>query len=193
VTRRLSARREWVRLQPMGIFNRFREDVQRVGAELAPMIGGTLEGPGSDGITWQIAGTRGGRRVRIELNHMHGIFGLACEIGAIGLESFELRDDRNFFAVGGVYVSERLKADSMWDAPALWQLLPDLTRRAIIQLLDPESSALSLRQGEVSALLGPLGLLRQPDATPTILRDLDRLLAIVPVLEQYWHGAYRLE
>lgn len=170
----------------MGIFNRFREDVQRVGAELAPMIGGTLEGPGSDGITWQIAGTRGGRRVRIELNHMHGIFGLACEIGTLGLESFDLRDDKNFFAIGGVYVSERLKADAMWDAPALWQLLPDLTRRAIIQLLAPESSALSLRQGEVSALLGPLGLLRQPDATPTILRDLDRLLAIAPVLEQYW-------
>jgi hypothetical protein len=85
----------------MGIFNRFREDVQRVGAELAPMIGGTLEGPGSDGITWQIAGTRGGRRVRIELNHMHGIFGLACEIGTLGLASFELRDDKNALAAPG--------------------------------------------------------------------------------------------
>src|SRR5215207_1323342 len=116
----------------MGVFNRFREDVQRIGAELASMIGGTLEGPGSDHITWHIAGTRGGRRVRIELNHMHGIFGLACEIPTIGLESFQLRDDKSFFARSGVYVSERLKADSMWDAPAIWQLLPDLTRRAIM-------------------------------------------------------------
>jgi hypothetical protein len=170
----------------MGVFNRFREDVQRVGAELGPMIGGTLEGPGSDHITWHIAGTRGGRRVRIDLNHMHGIFGLACEIRSIGLESFQLRDDKNFFARSGVHVSERLKADSMWDAPAIWQLLPDLTRRAIIQLLAPESSSLSLSKGEVSALLGPLGLLRQPDATQTVLRDLDRLLALVPVLEEYW-------
>ncbi len=170
----------------MGIFNRFRDDVQRVGAELAPAIGGTLEGPGSDLITWQIAGTRGGRHVRIDLNHMHGIFGVMCEIRAIGLESFQLRDDKNFFALGNVYVADRLKADSMWDAPALWSLLPDITRRAIIQLLAPESSSFSLRKGKVSALLGPFGLLRQSEAVPTILRDLDRLLTIAPVLEQYW-------
>ena len=170
----------------MGLFNRFREDVQRVGAALAPEIGGPLEGPGSDRITWHIAGTRGGRRVRIELNHMHGIFGVGCEIRTLGLESFDLRDEKNFFASGDVHVAERLKADSRWDAPALWHLLPDITRRAIIQLLDPESSSLSLRKGDVSALLGPLGLLRRPEAVPTILRDLDRLLAIAPVLEQCW-------
>src|SRR6185295_12330103 len=107
----------------MGIFNRFRADVTRVGAEVAAALGGVVGEADSDGISYPVRGTRGERTVCVTLNEMHGIYGVACELRPLQLESFRIEDDRSFFAQkGSPHVSERLQVSTMWDGEALWQL-----------------------------------------------------------------------
>lgn len=172
----------------MGVFSRFRDDVQRVGATLAPILGGTLEGPGSDGTTWKIEGTRAGRAARVELDHMHGVFGIACEIADSPVALLRIIDDRSIFAVGdSPYITDKLKVHTRWDEKALWELLPDTTRHTLVDMLGSPSASFTLDKHEVSMLLGPLGMMREPDAADVIMRQLDRLIAIAPVLEDYWN------
>ena len=76
----------------MGLFNRYREDVERVGEALGPILGGALSGPGDDMISWRVAGTRGGRSVHVELNQMHGIYGVGCAIRELGVGSRLMSD-----------------------------------------------------------------------------------------------------
>ena len=171
----------------MGLFNRYRADVERVGAVLAPIIGGTLQGPGDDGITWRIAGHRGGRDVVVTLNHMHGIHGLECTIRELGVGPVDLRDDRSIFATSRQpHVAGRITADTTWDAAALWQRLPDLTRHVLATMLEGDSSALRLTRETLDVLLGPSGGLRAPGAAEAIVADLDRLLVIARVMEDVW-------
>ncbi len=171
----------------MGIFNRYLDDVHRVGEALTAELGWPLVGPGEDHITWAMTGKRGGSSVKITLNHMHGVHGVECEIRPLPLDSLELMEE-NFIFAGerDPYVTERLKVRSMWDGGAFWLLLPEATRHTLEALLSPKSSSLSLRKERISALLGPIGMLRSAEAAATILRNLDQLMALVPILESHW-------
>jgi hypothetical protein len=118
---------------------------------------------------------------------MHGVFGVGCTIRELALDAIRLEDDRGFFATESQpYVAARLRASTAWDGPALWQLLPEPTRQTIVELLAPEGSSLTLSRGRLAALLGPLGILHGDRVVPTILRDLDRLLALAPTIERAW-------
>lgn len=171
----------------MGIFNRYLDDVQRVGEALTAELGWPLVGPGEDHITWAMTGTRGGRAVKIKLNHMHGIYGVECELRELPLRSIRIMEENHVFAGSrDPHITKQLKVSTIWDGGAFWQLLPEPTRRAIEELLAPPSSSLYLQQGAISTLLGPGGLLRSPEAMATILRSLDQLLEIAPILEAHW-------
>jgi len=170
----------------MAVLDRFRGDVERVGAQLAPVLGGSLEPKPPGGVHRAIAGARGERSVRVHLNELHGIHLVACAIRDLPLRSFELHDASSMFA-SGTHVTERLVARTSFDAVAFWDLLPDETRREIAELLAPSSSSLTLSPGEVSALLGPIGLLREADATARVLDSLDRLIRIATVIEERWN------
>ena len=171
----------------MGLFNRYREDVERVGEALGPILGGALSGPGDDKISWRVAGTRGGRSVHVELNQMHGIYGIGCAIRELGVGSVSLRDDRSIFATSRQpVVAGRLKAETRWDAAALWRRLPDITRHVIATMLAGEGSSLWLRSGELGALIGASGVLRTDGVVDRIVQDLDRLLVIAQVMEDVW-------
>lgn len=171
----------------MGIFNRYLDDVQRVGEALTAELGWPLVGPGEDHITWTMSGTRGGRAVYIKLNHMHGIHGVGCVVRNLPLRKFNLWGESSVFTTPyQPYVTKRLKADTMWDAGAFWQLLPEATRSAIEEMLAPEASSLALWEDSFSMLLGPVGLLRSAEALATILRNLDRLLELAPIIEACW-------
>jgi hypothetical protein len=170
----------------MAVLSRFREDVEGVGAALAPVLGGTLEPKVPGAVHRAIAGTRGDRRVRVELNELHGIHLVACALRELPLRSYELHDADSMFARNGVAVTERLKARTSYDAVALWALLPADTRGAIADLLAPAASSLTVSRGEISALLGPVGLVRAPDAAERVLASLDRLIPIAAVIEERW-------
>lgn len=176
----------------MGLFNRFREDVQRVAATLEPVLGGTLAGPAEDRITWHIEGTRGGRAVQVELNEMHGIFGIACTIAELPVDSLRIEQEQSIFAGDTPYVAPTLKMSTSWDAKPLWELLPDTTRHLIVDMLEPASSSMTVRNEKLSMLLGPLALLRKPEAHDVIVRQLDRLLAIAAAIETSWNVDPRL-
>lgn len=171
---------------PMGIFNRFRNDVARVGASLEPVLGGTLTGPKSDGITWTIPGTRKDRAVRVDLNHMHGIFGIACAVKELSINYVNIEEEQSIFAGDAPYIAPKLKMSTQWDAAALWELLPETTRHTLIKMLEPAKSSMRLGTREVSMLLGPAALLRQPDAADVIERELDQLLGVATAIEMYW-------
>lgn len=171
----------------MNLLSLYQDDVARVGAAVEPIVGGVLVGPGEDGVTWRVAGRRGGREVAVMLNHLHGVYGLECTVRELGVGRVDLRDDRSIFATSRQpHVVGRIKAETSWDAAGLWQLLPEPTRTAIMTLLDGDSHALALRPTTLDMLLGPVGLLRRPDAVDVIIRDLDRLLAIAQALEAAW-------
>lgn len=171
----------------MGLFNRFRGDVQRVAATLEPVLGGKLAGPASDQITWHIEGTRGGRTVQVDLNEMHGIFKIACTVDEVPIETVRIEEEQSIFAGDTPYIAPKLKMSTRWDAKPLWLLLPDTTRHTIVDMLAPPSSSMTLRGPKLSMLLGPVALLRQADAHDVIVRQLDRLLAVAPAIETYWN------
>ena len=84
------------------------------------------------------------------------------------------------------HVAGRITADTTWDAAALWQRLPDLTRHVLATMLEGDSSALRLTRETLDVLLGPSGGLRAPGAAEAIVADLDRLLVIARVMEDVW-------
>ncbi|MBA3463705.1 MAG: hypothetical protein H0T46_27360 [Deltaproteobacteria bacterium] len=171
----------------MGLFHRFREDVKRVAAMLEPVLGGELAGPAEDQITWHIDGTRGGRTVQVELNEMHGIFGIACNVEELPIETLRIEEEQSIFSGDTPYIAPKLKMSTPWDAKPLWERLPDTTRHMIVEMMESPSSSMAVRNGRLSMLLGSVGLLRQADAHVVIVRQLDRLLAIAPAIETSWN------
>jgi hypothetical protein len=130
---------------------------------------------------WQIDGTRGGRAVGIELDQHSGHVRVWC--------SLRLISDR-FDILGGTadgtafQLSEELMILSPTDPSAMWQLLPELARKEILDVLDPAWPSFSVASGR--ATLRRTALLPELDAVARIVHYLDRLLAIAAVLEQHW-------
>ncbi|MCA9679514.1 MAG: hypothetical protein KC464_31070, partial [Myxococcales bacterium] len=135
--------------------------------------------------TRELRGRRGDRAVCIALNEVHGIHRVACAIRGIPLTSLRLADERSLFA-SGPKVTEHLHVHTIFDGPALWRRFPDAIRDEIAELLAPPSSTLTLSAAELSATLGPIGLLREPDAAARILSSLDRLIGIAGAVEEHW-------
>src|SRR5687768_5771682 len=107
----------------MGLFNRYREDVKRVGAALEPVLGGTLGEANEDRITYPLQGARGGRAVRVSLNEMHGIFEIACAVQGIEVGSVRIHEEGSIFAGDNPSIAPKLKMSTRWDANPLWLLL----------------------------------------------------------------------
>lgn len=170
----------------MGLFNSYRSHVQRVAAALAPVVGGTLGEVTDDRVSYPLAGTRGGRAVRVTLNELHGIFGVGCAVRQLAVGRVTIHQEDSIFAGDAPYVAPALRMRARTDEPALWALLPEPTRATLASMLAPASSSLSLDEAELSMLLGPAGLLARPDADAAILEALDRLLASAAAIEAAW-------
>ncbi len=158
-----------------------------MGAVLEPILDGTLEAPTNSGVTWQIRGTRNGRNVRVELNEMHGVFEVACAVKELPIGYVRIHEESSIFAGDTPYIVERLKISVRGDEVALWGLLPDMTRMTLVDMLGSPSSSLSLDTKELAMMLGPLAILRDANAADVIVQQLDRMLALAAVIEDYWN------
>jgi hypothetical protein len=178
--------------------NKYRDDAERVGEMLEPVLGGKLSAPSPVTsryhVPWRyIDGKRADRAVRVSLNERHGHFEVVVRIAELPVSPCESRTaeirlecEPSVFLLDDPYVAPNLKMGTRWDALPLWSLLPEATRSTIDEMLMPPGSSMILDGNQLAMEIMRFELLHQADADAGVIRELDRLLAIARVIEECW-------